>query len=114
MFGLFRHKCKSITMDEAKEHLAADPTIKLIDVRNPPEYREGHIPGSLNFPVDRVSHIQKVIPDKDTKLFVYCFSGSRSRNACEILHQIGYHHVTNIGGIAFWNGELELSEDPAV
>ena len=33
MFGLFRHKCKSITMDEAKEYLAADPTIKLIDVR---------------------------------------------------------------------------------
>ena len=97
-----------------EEYLAADPTIKLIDVRTPPEYREGHIPGSLNFPVDRVSHIQKVIPDKNTKLFVYCFSGSRSRSACEILHKIGYHHVTNIGGIAFWNGELELSEDPAV
>ena len=111
MFGLFRHKCKTISMEEAKKQLASDPSIRLVDVRTSKEYQQGHIPGSLNIPMDRLSHIQQMVPDKQTKLFVYCFSGSHTRDACDTLKKLGYHHVTNIGGIAFWQGELERTGD---
>lgn len=109
MFGLFR-KHKPISMDEARKQLACDPSIQVVDVRTAKEYRDGHIPGSINVPMDRLSHIQQIVPDKHKKLFVYCFSGSHTREACETLKRIGYHHVTNIGGIAFWQGELERSD----
>lgn len=112
MFGLFRHKGKTLSMEEAKKRIASDPSIRVIDVRTAKEYRQGHIPGSINVPMDRLTHIQKLLPDKHhTKIFVYCFSGSHTREACHTLKRLGYHHVTNIGGIAFWTGELEHSPE---
>ena len=49
----------------------------LLDVRTPQEYREGHIPGSKNIPLQSIQNISSVIPQKDTPLFVYCHSGWR-------------------------------------
>lgn len=109
---LFR-KHNPISMEEAQKRMAEDPSIRVIDVRTAAEYRQGHIPGSINLPMDRLSHIQKIVPDKHhAKLMVYSFSGgSQSREACETLKRLGYHHVTNMGGIAFWTGKLERPEE---
>ena len=109
---LFR-KYKPISMEEAQKRIAQDPCLRVIDVRTTAEYRQGHNPGSINLPMDRLSHIQQVLPDKHhTKLLVYCFSGgNQSREACDTLNRLGYHHVTNMGGIAFWPGKLERSEE---
>ena len=79
----------------------------LLDVRTEDEYRSGHIPGSINLPVQNIGKIKKVIPDKTSDIFVYCLSGVRSSQAVEALKREGYEKVTNIGGISRYKGELK-------
>ena len=78
----------------------------LLDVRSPREYREGHIPGSENIPLQDLDEVEFVAEDKNTAIFVYCRSGSRSRQAEDDLRYMGYQNVTNIGGITAYTGEL--------
>lgn len=75
----------------------------LLDVRTAEEYAAGHVPGSVNLPLDRVGTIS--LP-RETPLFVYCHSGARSSQACRKLQAMGYH-CENIGGLARYRGSLE-------
>ena len=79
----------------------------LLDVRTPQEYREGHIPGSKNVPLQELDKVDSVAENKDTMLYVYCRSGARSRQAVSILKHMGYTNVHNIGGIAAYSGKVE-------
>lgn len=79
----------------------------LLDVRTPQEYKEGHIPGSKNVPLQALEGVGRVVSQKDTPVFVYCYSGSRSRQAAGALDRMGYTNVKNIGGIAAYKGKVE-------
>ena len=79
----------------------------LLDVRTPEEYSEGHIPESKNVPLQTLDKIRTVVENKDTELFVYCYSGARSRQAAAALGQMGYTKVNNIGGISSYRGKVE-------
>ena len=79
----------------------------LLDVRTPQEYREGHIPGSQNVPLQQLDKVDEVTENKDTVLYVYCHSGARSRQAVSLLQAMGYTNVHNIGGIAAYSGKVE-------
>jgi len=79
----------------------------LLDVRTPEEYRNGHIPGSKNIPLQTIDRVGSVAENKDTALYVYCQSGARSRQAARALKQMGYTNVNNIGGIAAYAGKVE-------
>ena len=83
------------------------PGAILLDVRTPQEYREGHIPGSQNIPLQTIDKVGAVAENKDTPLYVYCHSGGRSRQAVQRLVQMGYRNVNNIGGIAAYRGKAE-------
>lgn len=86
------------------EELQQRKDIILIDVRNPEEFISGHIPQSINIPLDKIGSINE---DKERCLFVYCQSGMRSKMACKKLSTMGYKNVTNIGGIHTWMGSIE-------
>ncbi len=79
----------------------------LLDVRLPGEYREGHIPGSKNIPLQALDEIGEIIENKHTPIFAHCHSGSRSRQAVAMLQQMGYCNVKNIGGISAYRGKVE-------
>ena len=79
----------------------------LLDVRTPQEYREGHVPGSKNVPLQTIDTIRQLIAAKDTPLFVYCHSGARSSHATAMLGKMGYTNVKNIGGIASYKGKVD-------
>ena len=79
----------------------------LLDVRSPQEYREGHIPGSQNVPLQQLDKVEEVTENKDIVLYVYCRSGARSRQAVSLLKHMGYTNVHNIGGIAAYSGKVE-------
>ncbi|MDO5350619.1 MAG: rhodanese-like domain-containing protein [Lachnospiraceae bacterium] len=83
------------------------PGAVLLDVRTPSEYREGHISGSKNVPLQTIRTVKSVIPGLEVPLYVYCHSGARSRQATAALQKMGYTNVTNIGGIAAWTGKVE-------
>ena len=79
----------------------------LLDVRTQQEYSEGHIPESKNVPLQALDNVRSVVKNKDTELFVYCYSGARSRQAATMLRQMGYTKVNNIGGISSYHGKVE-------
>ena len=80
----------------------------LVDVRTPEEYRDGHVPGSINVPLQQIEDIELEIAEKNTPLYVYCRSGARSRQAAALLKEMGYEDVHNIGGILDYQGKVEL------
>ena len=89
-----------------KEYSATNGAV-LLDVRTPGEYREGHIPGSQNIPLQSIDEVDCMIQNISTPIFVYCLSGGRSRQAAAILMQMGYTNVKNIGGISAYGGKVE-------
>lgn len=83
------------------------PGAFLVDVRTEGEYAEGHIPGSINVPLQRLNDIYLVVNDKSAPLFVYCRSGRRSGEAKTLLEASGFTEVYNIGGILDYKGLTE-------
>ena len=82
------------------------PGAVLLDVRTSEEYRDGHIPGSKNVPLQTIDKVVSIVENKDTMLYVYCQSGARSRQATSMLQGMGYTNVNNIGGIAAYSGKV--------
>jgi phage shock protein E len=69
----------------------------ILDVRSPGEYKQGHIKGSLNAPLNDLSrHISKI--KKETTVITCCASGMRSASAKSILKSNGFTKVHNGGG----------------
>lgn len=75
----------------------------IADVRTPEEYAGGHVPGSVNWPLERLTMTD--IPD-GAPILTYCHSGSRSARAAAWLQGQGYD-AQNVGGIIDWTGALE-------
>ena len=103
IFDFFKHPDINQGVQEYKNAVGA----VLLDVRSPQEYREGHIPGSQNVPLQQLDKVEEVTENKDTVLYVYCHSGARSRQAVSLLKHMGYTNVHNIGGIAAYSGKVE-------
>ncbi len=93
-------------LDRGVEEYRSTPGALLLDVRTLPEFREGHVPGALNLPLQELDRIARVVPEKSTPLFLYCRSGARSGQAAEILEGMGYSKVKNIGGIISYKGKV--------
>ena len=89
-----------------KEYSTTDGAV-LLDVRTPDEYRQGHIPGSKNVPLQSIDKVAGMIDNKATPIFVHGLSGARSRQAAAVLQQLGYTNVKNIGGISAYAGKVE-------
>lgn len=69
----------------------------IIDVREPFEFAGGHIEGALNIPPAELMAGSKQLENvpKNTKIIVYCRSGSRSNASIQILKQLGFTHLIN-------------------
>ncbi len=70
---------------------------KIIDVRTPGEYQSGHIPGSINIPLNELpGKLQQL--DKSKPVITCCASGMRSGSAKSLLVANGFRDVHNGGG----------------
>lgn len=99
---------KTITPKDARELLKAKRDALLVDVRQPEEYNEGHIPGSLLLPLEHISaEAPLILTNKDAVIIVYCRSGKRSQRAARKLTDMGYQNVNDLGGILDWPYEVE-------
>lgn len=103
MFGFF----KTQDINKGVEDFKATEGAILIDARTRNEYQSGHIPGSINIDAGEIDKAATRIPNKETPLFVYCLSGSRSSMATKVLKSMGYVDVENIGGINSYSGPIE-------
>ncbi len=79
----------------------------IIDVREPEEYEQGHIPGVPLIPMNTIpEHVEKLKQER-SYIFV-CRSGGRSQKVSLFLKEKGFDNVRNYaGGMLEWTGELK-------
>jgi rhodanese-related sulfurtransferase len=79
------------SVEELKKQLK-NPQTRLVDVREPSEYRSGHIPNAINIPLRTLTDNLEQIP-RDRPVVLYCSSGYRSAMGVMTLHLLGYDNV---------------------
>ena len=86
--------------------LVADTNVVVLDVRTAEEFGEGHIERAANVDVKQADFVEKakVQLPADKAISVYCRSGRRSANACNMLSAEGYRCFNLRGGIMAWKG----------
>jgi molybdopterin/thiamine biosynthesis adenylyltransferase/rhodanese-related sulfurtransferase len=86
---------RQVTVPEALE--LAGTGHRLIDVREPWEWRAGHVAGATHIPLTELpARMPSELPDRDEPLLLYCRSGARSARAALFLAGRGYRNVTNL------------------
>jgi rhodanese-related sulfurtransferase len=81
---------------------AQEDTTFILDVRQPEEFTAGHIPNAVLIPLDELQLRASEVPS-DVSVYVICRSGKRSRQASEILVELGFEDVKNVeGGVLAW------------
>lgn len=107
---------KDITSDALREYVQThhENNYVLLDVRQPQEYRMGHIPGARLMPLPELARTMSMLPG-DKELVVYCRSGGRSMAAAVMLEEEGFLvPIYNLsGGMLGWDG-AELRDVPRV
>ncbi len=71
---------------------SGDTTATVVDVRDPEDFTEGHIPGAINIPATAFAS-QSGVLDKEKTIIVYCNAGGRSYNAYRKLQKLGYPKI---------------------
>ncbi len=88
----------SISVEDAKAMHAKGGVI-FLDVREPKEYKAGHVPGAINIPRGLVEFkIGNKIKDKSAQIIVYCKTGGRASLCGRNLIRMGYKNVKNMDG----------------
>ncbi len=98
-----------ITPSSLKQKLDLDGTIKIIDVREPYEFDEWHIKGSLNIPMMELGDNLRGI-DKSKEIITICQHGARSLRAAQYLNSLGYKAKSMNGGMVAWNSVYDVAE----
>ncbi|GAA1932110.1 rhodanese-like domain-containing protein [Nocardioides marmoribigeumensis] len=80
---------------------ALDEGATLIDVREPQEYAEAHVPGAVLIPMGQLSSRLDEVPG-DRPVYVICRSGNRSGAMGPLLDANGFDSVNVVGGTAAW------------
>ena len=89
---------------EIQRRMKGGEPLKVIDVRDPDEYRDGHIDGATNISRGFLEfRVGTAVSDPTTPVVLYCQTGLRSVLAAKALKELGYSTVINLqGGYQKW------------
>lgn len=98
-----------INVSQASKLLKEDPSIKLIDVRELPEFNYCHLDNAILCPLSQFEQsIKAANLQFQNKIILYCHHGVRSAKAAYILSEMGFENLfTMDGGIDAWSLELD-------
>lgn len=105
-------KIDIMSVDEARKWLAGqkEGEFILLDVRQPEEYRSGHLPGAEFIPLPELLERMKEL-DPAKPLLVYCRRGNRSRSAAALLSSEEFVRVYSLqGGIMAWEEQVATGD----
>ncbi len=99
-----RARIREITVDEVKAKLDANAPFHFIDVREDHEWQADHAAGARHLGRGIIERdIEKLAPEKDAEVVLYCGGGFRSALAADNLQRMGYTNVLSMaGGIKAW------------
>jgi rhodanese-related sulfurtransferase len=101
-----RPRVREITIDQARERLAKNPRAILLDVREDSEWRNGHAVQAVHLGRGVLERdLEKMIPDPDAEIIMYCGGGFRSVLAAYSAQRMGYQNVTSL--IAGYKGLVQ-------
>jgi rhodanese-related sulfurtransferase len=94
-----RPRIKEITLEEARARLARNPSIVLLDVREDGEWTAGHAAAARHLGKGVLERdIEKMFPDPNTEIIMYCGGGFRSALTCDVAQRMGYKNVASLLG----------------
>lgn len=99
----------NLSQDTWKGKVVSTDDAVIIDVRTPKEWDEGIIAGSVKLDIMDTQHFVSELEkmDKTIPYFLYCRSGNRSGQGCQLMQQMGFNETYNlVGGILEWKGKL--------
>ena len=73
---------------------------QFIDIRTAEEYANGHIDSAKNVTLQDIQDGKMPASDKTKTVYVYCQTGSRSKQAAFVLKNLGYQKIVDLGSIA--------------
>ena len=85
----------------------------ILDVREPGEFEQGHLPGAINVPrgvLEFAVSDHPVLAGTDKEIVAYCLAGGRGALAAWNLSRMGYNVVNMLGGIEKWVAEGKATE----
>ena len=111
--GVKETQIEHVAAAAASEKLAADPAIKILDIRTTPEYEAGHIAKSIHIDFQAADFKTKIDElDKAATYLVHCKSGGRSTKSLEAFKELGFAKVIHLdGGLDGWKAaELPIEK----
>jgi len=100
--SLFGPPMTSVSAAELNEKMKQSQRPLVVDVRQPHEFRTGHIVGAKLIPLGELSSRLNELP-KDKEIACICATGNRSRSATKILLRAGYTAINVNGGMMSWS-----------
>ncbi len=93
-----------ITPAMLQQRLAQGDRFYLLDVREAAEWQQGHLPSAQHLSKGILERdIEKIVPNENTPIVLYCSGGFRSVLAAKNLQQMGYQQVVSLqGGATAW------------
>ena len=99
---------EQISSQQAKNLMDTGSDYIILDTRTEEEFAEGHIPNAILIPHYEIAkRAEKELPAKDQLILVYCRSGNRSKQASQVLADLGYTNIKEFGGIIDWEYGIE-------
>ena len=94
--------CKTLAVKQQ-----SGENVFVLDVREPEEFKAGHIEGAVNVPIRTLAQrLDKLPADKSTPVAIVCKSGIRAAYATMSLKLLGYSNVKDVvGGMLAWEKE---------
>lgn len=99
MVNTARHHVKEITIEQARERLERNSKAVLMDVREDDEWKKQHAQQAVHLGKGVLERdLEKMFPDLNTEILMYCGGGFRSVLTADAARQMGYRNVFSIMG----------------
>jgi rhodanese-related sulfurtransferase len=99
LVGEAKRHVNEISVAEARAKIASDPRVVLVDVREDHEWQAGHAVGAMHLGKGIFERdVEKLYPDANTEIILYCGGGFRSALACDAAQKMGYRRVHSLIG----------------
>ncbi len=95
---------KEVSVGDVRKMIDAKENVIFLDVTDRHEFEKEHMPGAINISRGTLEFkVEMLIPDKNSKIVVYCGIDLRGPLATRTMNYLGYKNAVNmIGGLKAW------------
>ncbi|MBI3879857.1 MAG: sulfurtransferase [Verrucomicrobia bacterium] len=94
-----KSRVKEISLEQARARVKANPRVVLLDVREESEWAAGHAAEAKQLGKGILERdLEKMVPDADAEIIMYCGGGFRSALTCDAAQKMGFKNVWSLAG----------------